>query len=291
MSNQQDQLHRFLFADSDVRGELVTASETFQQFLENHNYPKPVQILLGELLVATSLLTATLKFDGNITVQIQGDGPVTLAVINGNDKQQMRGIARFNGDVAPNATLHEMVGKAIMVITITPTNGERYQGIVALEHDTIEACIDNYFRQSEQLPTHLFIRVGEANGKVAAAGMLLQVLPAAREDREEAFNHLVQLTATIKGEELFALDTTEILHRLYHEEDVTLYSPESVSFHCGCSRQRCADTLISLPVEEVEQILQEDNVIDIECEYCGVHQIFSADDIEQLHIERKSQLH
>ena len=93
MSNH-DQLHRYLFENYAVRGELVTVSETYQQILNNHDYPAPVQKLLGELLVATSLLTATLKFDGDITVQLQGDGPLKLAVINGNNRQEMRGVAR-----------------------------------------------------------------------------------------------------------------------------------------------------------------------------------------------------
>jgi len=102
---QHDQLHRYLFEQFAVRGELVTVSETWKQILENHNYPLPVKTLLGELLVATSLLTATLKFAGDITVQLQGDGPMSLAVINGNNQQQMRGVARVQGDIPENADL------------------------------------------------------------------------------------------------------------------------------------------------------------------------------------------
>lgn len=161
---KQDQLHRFLFENYSVRGELVLASETYQHILENHDYPQPVQQLLGELLVATSLLTATLKFDGDITVQIQGDGPVKLAVINGNHQQQMRGVARIDGFIAENSSLKQMIGTGYMVITITPTHGERYQGVVALEGETLADCLDDYFRQSEQLPTRLFIRTGIQDG-------------------------------------------------------------------------------------------------------------------------------
>ncbi|MBZ2391115.1 Hsp33 family molecular chaperone HslO, partial [Erwinia amylovora] len=118
MANQ-DQLHRYLFENYAVRGELVTVSNTWKEVLENHNYPLPVKNLLGELLVATSLLTATLKFAGDITVQVQGDGPMSLAVINGNNRQQMRGVARVQGEIADDASLKTLVGNGYLVITIT----------------------------------------------------------------------------------------------------------------------------------------------------------------------------
>lgn len=169
---QHDQLHRYLFENFAVRGELVTVSETLQQILENHTYPQPVKNVLAELLVATSLLTATLKFAGDITVQLQGDGPLSLAVINGNNNQQMRGVARMQGDIPEGADLKTLVGNGYPVITITPEEGERYQGVVGLEGDTLAACLEDYFMRSEQLPTRLFIRTGDVDGKPAAGGML-----------------------------------------------------------------------------------------------------------------------
>lgn len=284
--SKKDYLSRFLFDKNAVRGELVNVTETYQSMLENHHYPEPVQRLLGDLLVATSLLTATLKFEGDITVQLQGDGPVRLMVINGNNNQQMRGVARIDDDVKAGSSLQEMIGNGFMVITITPEKGERYQGIVALDGESIAACIDSYFKQSEQLPTRVFIRSGFHNGKPAAAGMLLQVLPASEqhsaEHTAEHFNLLTQLTHTIKAEELFSLDTKEILHRLYHEEDVTLYDPQSVEFRCTCSRERCEDTLVTLSKEDVTHLLQEQGNIDMECEYCGTHYIFTEGDINNI---------
>ena len=137
---QHDQLHRYLFEQFAVRGELVTVSETWKQILENHNYPLPVKTVLGELLVATSLLTATLKFAGDISVQLQGDGPMSLAVINGNNQQQMRGVARVQGEIPENADLKTLVGNGYLVITISPEEGERYQGVVGLEGDTLAGC-------------------------------------------------------------------------------------------------------------------------------------------------------
>ncbi|UPT54453.1 Hsp33 family molecular chaperone HslO [Dickeya zeae] len=276
-----DQLHRYLFENHAVRGELVTVSDTFQHMLANHDYPVPVKNLLGEMLVATSLLTATLKFSGDITVQLQGDGPLKLAVINGNHQQQMRGVARLQGDIAADSSLRDMVGNGYLVITITPTEGERYQGVVGLDGDDVAACLENYFQQSEQLPTRLFIRTGEHDGRQCAAGMLLQVLPAQHGNRED-FDHLTQLTATVKAEELFGLPANDVLYRLYHQENVTLYEPQPVAFKCHCSRERCADALMTLPADEVSDILAQDGQIDMHCDYCGSHYLFNAQDIDNI---------
>ncbi|MEQ9878056.1 Hsp33 family molecular chaperone HslO [Pectobacterium aroidearum] len=276
-----DQLYRYLFENYAVRGELVTVNETYQRILTNHDYPPAVQTLLGEMLVATSLLTATLKFSGDITVQLQGDGPLKLAVINGNHQQQMRGVARLQGDIAPGSSLKEMVGNGYLVITITPTEGERYQGVVGLEGETVAECLESYFQQSEQLPTRLFIRTGQHEGKQAAAGMLLQVLPAQDADRDD-FDHLAQLTTTVKGEELFSLPATEVLYRLYHQEEVTVYEPQDVEFRCHCSRDRCADALMTLSDQEVNEMIEQDGEIDMHCDYCGTHYLFNSLDIRAI---------
>ena len=278
---KHDQLYRYLFENHSVRGELVTVSDTYNEMLKNHDYPQPVKTLLGEMLVATSLLTAILKFNGEITVQLQGDGPLSLAVINGNNFQQMRGVARIQSDIAEGSALKQMIGNGYLVITITPDEGERYQGVVGLEGETLAECIESYFLQSEQLPTKLFIRTGEYNGRPMAAGMLLQVLPASEADRGE-FEHLATLTTTIKAEELFSLEAEEVLHRLYHEEDVTLFEAQVVNFHCTCSRERSADTLMALPTEEIDSILAEDGHIDMHCDFCGNHYFFDAVDIKAI---------
>ncbi|WP_238082613.1 MULTISPECIES: Hsp33 family molecular chaperone HslO [Pseudescherichia] len=278
---QHDQLHRYLFENYAVRGELVTVSESLRQILENHSYPQPVKNILAELLVATSLLTATLKFAGDITVQLQGDGPMSLAVINGNHKQQLRGVARVQDEIADDADLKALVGNGYLVITITPEEGERYQGVVGLEGDTLAACLEDYFMRSEQLPTRLYIRTGEIDGQPAAGGMLLQVLPAQDTDSND-FEHLATLTDTIKTEELLTLPANEVLWRLYHEEEVTLYDPQDVEFKCTCSRERCAGALKTLPDEEINSILEEEGEIDMHCDYCGSHYLFNAMDIAEI---------
>lgn len=280
----QDQMHRYLFENYAVRGELVSVSATWRDILDGHDYPAPVQKVLGELLVATSLLTATLKFDGDITVQLQGDGPLNLAVINGNNRQEMRGVARMQGDIAADSSLKEMVGNGYLVITISPTEGERYQGVVGLEGETLSECLEDYFMRSEQLPTRLFIRTGEVSGQQGAGGILLQVLPA-QDAKPDDFEHLATLTETIKTEELLELPANEVLWRLYNQEEVTLFDPQDVCFKCTCSHERCGEVLRTLPEEEVNQILAEDGKIDMHCDYCGSHYIYDAVDIAAIRKE------
>ncbi|WP_075182552.1 Hsp33 family molecular chaperone HslO [Pantoea sp. 1.19] len=274
--SQQDHIYRYLFAQHAVRGELVNVSDTWRAIIEGHDYPQPVQALLGELLVATSLLTATLKFDGDITVQLQGDGPLTLAVINGNHQQEMRGIARMQGEIAEGSSLKEMVGNGYLVITISPSKGERYQGVVGLEGDTLAACLEDYFLRSEQLPTRIWLRTSFTHP--GAAGILLQVLPASHSDRNE-FEHLATLTETIKTDELLSLSATDVMWRLYHEEEVTVYDPQPVVYRCTCSRERCGEVLKTLPQQEVDDIIAEDGEIDMHCDYCGTHYVYDAVDI------------
>ena len=206
---------------------------------------------------------------------------MTLAVINGNNHQQLRGVARVQGEIPADADLKTLIGNGYLVITITPAEGERYQGVVGLEGDTLAACLEDYFQRSEQLPTRLIIRTGESEGKPAAGGMLLQVMPAQNAQADD-FDHLAALTDTIKAEELFTLPANDVLWRLYHEEEVTLYDPQGVEFKCTCSRERCAGALKTLPDEEINSILEEEGEIDMHCDYCGSHYVFNAMDISEI---------
>ena len=277
-------LNRYLFEDLSVRGELVQLDDTYQHIISSKEYPQPVQSLLGELLVATTLLTATLKFEGSITLQLQGDGPVSLAVINGDHDQKVRGVARWEGDIADEANLHELMGKGHLVITITPKQGERYQGVVGLEGNTLTEVLENYFLRSEQLKTRLWFRVGEHKDKPHAAGMLLQVMPDGTGTPED-FEHLEQLTNTIKDEELFSLEANELLYRLYNQEKVQLFTPQPVEFHCGCSRERSAGAILSVAKDEIYDILAKDGTISLHCDYCGTRYTFNESDVQELYTQ------
>ncbi|WP_045409259.1 Hsp33 family molecular chaperone HslO [Vibrio jasicida] len=277
-------LHRYLFEDLSVRGELVQLDEAYQRIISSKEYPAALQKLLGELLVSTTLLTATLKFEGSITIQLQGDGPVSLAVINGDHDQKIRGVARWEGDIADNATLHEMMGKGYLVITIEPKKGERYQGVVGLEGDTLAEVIEGYFANSEQLKTRLWIRTGEHEGKAHAAGMMIQIMPDGTGAPED-FAHLEQLTDTVKNEELFTLPANELLYRLYNQDTVRLYEPQPVEFHCGCSRERSGAAIITVDRAEINDILAEEGSVSLHCDYCGTSYSFDESEITELYAQ------
>ncbi|NVJ58591.1 MAG: Hsp33 family molecular chaperone HslO, partial [Vibrionaceae bacterium] len=213
--------------------------------------------------------------------QLQGDGPVSLVVINGDNNQQVRGVARWEGDIADDANIHDMMGKGYLVITIEPKQGERYQGIVGLEGNSLVEILEGYFEKSEQLKTRLWIRTGEHEGKAHAAGMLIQVMPDGTGTAED-FEHLEQLTSTVKDEELFTLEANELLYRLYNQDKVRLFEPQQVAFHCGCSRERSGAAIVTLDRAEVNDMLSESGSISLHCDYCGTNYSFDESDVAEL---------
>jgi len=264
---QKDVLNRYLFDNLHARGELVNLSKTFQEIVAAHDYPLGVKQLLGELVAATCLLTATLKFEGEIAVQLQGDGPVGYMAVNGNNLQEMRGIARMASDT--DATeLKDLIGKGNMVITIRPNNAEPYQGVVALEQDTLAGCLVHYFEVSEQIPTKIWLYSDEETSQVA--GSLIQLLPDAgdKEQQQADFEHLCQLTNTIKPEEIFSLATEDLLYRLYHQEEVRLFEPQAVTYKCSCSEEKCLSAISQIAPSELESILVEQGSVSMTCDYC-----------------------
>jgi molecular chaperone Hsp33 len=283
-SKKYDVLNRYIFNDHHVRGEMVQLKDTYQGILHGHDYPISVKNLLGELLAATCLLTATLKFDGEITVQLQGDGPLSYASIGGNNSQEMRGIAKLNKEIPLNVSLSlaELIGKGVMIITIRPFDGEPYQGVVALEQATLAQCVEHYFEASEQIPTKVWLFINSE--QQLAAGSLIQLLPdgdgslANRDKMDNDFDHLCQLTNTIKSNEIFELEAQGLLFRLYHQEKVELFPVQAVSHVCGCSKEKCLTAISQMNSEELVEILKEQGKMSMTCDYCNtVYEFFEED--------------
>lgn len=276
---QHDSLQRFIFEHAPIRGEIVHLDATWQAVLERRQYPPRVRELLGELMAAAALLTSTLKFDGRLIMQIQGKGPVNLLVVECTSDRTMRAIAQWQGEI-PDAPLAALVGDGRLAVTIDPLKGkERYQAIVALEGLTVAEAFENYFARSEQLATRLWL----ASDPQQAAGMLLQRLPEAEpSDDDDAWMRAVHLGSTITREELLALPVREIVRRLYHEEDIRLFSRMPVSFRCSCSRARVEAVLRMLGRDEIQSILAEQGSISVDCEFCGSRYEFDHIDAEQL---------
>jgi molecular chaperone Hsp33 len=275
-----DNLFRFLFQNRNVRGELVQLADSLDQMLLHHNYPLPVKQLLAELVAATSLLTATLKLDGDIAVQIQGDGPVRFAAVNGTDQQQFRGVVRMQAEISGDS-FRDLIGEGYLLVTITPKQGERYQGIIPLSGDSLTSTLEAYFAQSEQLPTRLYLYTDLQAARCRAAGFMLQVLPVDQQKAKADFEDLVVLSDTLTQDEIFSLPTEQLLYRLFHQEEVELFAPHPVSFVCGCSKEKCASAIISLGRDVINEHIAEGK-LDINCEYCNTTYHFSPADLTAL---------
>ncbi|MFB9867382.1 Hsp33 family molecular chaperone HslO [Vreelandella sulfidaeris] len=277
-----DQIQRFMFDHTNVRGEIVTLSTAYHEVLDRHAYPPAVNELLGELLAAVALLTDTVKLDGTLSIEVRGAGVLSLLMAESNPGGELRAIARIAEDAdlpSEHASFRELVGEGQIVITLDPREGHRYQGIVALDQETLGGCLEAYFSQSEQLPTRLWL----AANTERAGGLLLQRLPEESQNQDvDAWDRSVQLADTIKADELLGLEQREVLHRLYHEETIRVFEPKALRFGCTCSRERMTFALYSLGKEELSDILHEQGAIDTQCHFCHTKYHYTAADIETL---------
>ena len=278
----QDTTQRFLFENVDVRGELVALDTSYREVLAKHDYPEPVRELLGEMLAAAVLLSTTIKFDGLLILQASSSGPISTLMVECASDQAVRGIARYS-EVITGTSLADLMPDGILAITVDPEEGQRYQGIVALDGNTLAESLNGYFQNSEQLPTRFRL---QADGRTAR-GLLLQALPADRqrdaEHRAATWEHLNILADTLSAEELLSLDNQTVLHRLFHEEDVRLFDPRAARFECSCSAERSGNALISLGHDDALALLAEQNgEIEIDCQFCNTRYLFDRARLEDL---------
>lgn len=278
-----DQSQRFLFDNTDIRGELIQLESSYQTVLEKNNYPEPVKKLLGEFMVAAALLGSTLKFKGTLSLLCRSEGEIPLITAEANNKGELRAIAK-DTEQAHSNDFKTLLKNGNLVITIDPEGGNRYQGIVPLDGNNLAESLEHYFMQSEQLATSLYL---VADGKTAA-GMLLQELPASHispEERAEQWQHLTHLAATLKDEELLQLENETLLYRLYHQEQVRLFDPKAHQFKCSCSKERTAKAIKAIGQEEAKSIIAEQGQIDITCEFCHHQYQFTEIDVQRLFSE------
>ena len=312
-----DSLHKFLFEGLPVRGMLVRLGPSWRELLARresasdggHPFPPAVRTLLGEMAAAAVLMQANIKFNGALVLQLQGDGPVKLAVAEVQPDLQFRATAKVTGAVPADATLADLAnvgGRGRCAITLDPLDrlpGQQpYQGVVGLHGDRDEKLhhlgevLEHYLLQSEQLDTRLVLA---ANDELAA-GLLIQRLPMAGganlagepgaptprdEDqigRNEDFNRIAMLAGTLTPEELLGLAPQAVLHRLFWEETLRLFDPLTPGFACRCSRARVAGMLQSLGAEEIEGLIAERGLAEVGCDFCGVQYRFDAVDVGQL---------
>lgn len=295
-----DTLQKFIFDNAAVRGEFVEISDTWREIQARHSYPAAVKTVLGEMVAAAALLSANLKFNGAIVMQIHGDGPVRLLVVECDSDLKLRATAKLAEDavVADDATLTDLLnagGKGRFVITLDPADkmpGQQpYQGIVPLDGEDMATVIENYMLRSEQLDTRLWLGANDS----VSRGLLLQKLPrhsgkddqtkqASVEEELETWNRAVTLASTLKQEELLSTDIQTLMNRLFWEETIRVFEPAHPQFHCSCTREKVGNMLKMLGQEEVDDALAELGHLGIDCDFCGKHYEFDKVDCAQLFV-------
>ncbi len=274
-----DTLQRFIFEHAPIRGEFVQLSATWQAVTERHDYPPPLRRVLGELMAAGALLAATLKFDGTLILQLHGNGPVRLIVVECAADQAMRATAKWEGDI-PDGNLRALLGDGRFVISLVPESGaQAYQGIVDLDADSVAAALEHYMATSEQIDTRMWLACDDTR----AGGLLIQKLPEHTATDADAWPRAGHLASTVQPQELLALAPRDLLHRLFHEEDLRVFDPAPVFFRCSCTRERVTGMLRMLGLDEARSIIAERGEVEVHCEFCNRRYAFDAVDTEEIY--------
>jgi molecular chaperone Hsp33 len=290
--HDRDSLHRFMFEGYPIRGHLVHLDAAWRALIEHREYPAAIRDTLGEAVAASLLLAATIKFEGVLSLQLQGEGAVHLLLAQCTSGLGVRGLARYReasdaGKIADITGFTELIGAGNLTVTLeTDDRSQRYQGIVPITGQRLAESLQVYFENSEQLPTRLWL-FANAQG---ATGMLLQRLPSEGGTAElhdpaavdDAWRRVQLIGDTLTAEELLTLADKEILHRLFHEDDLRLYEPSPVYFRCRCSRERVGGMLQGLGEQETRSVLAERGEVEVRCDFCNRAYLFDAVDVAQL---------
>lgn len=288
-----DTIQRFTFAKLPVRGEIISLEQSFQTIIEQHQYPDAQRQLLGQALAASALMAETIKIEGKIALQLQSPSAVKLLIAECNHQGHIRGLVTIDEsqvDEANNQTelnFSDWTQGGQMAITIEPardkhSQGKRYQGIVPLEEEHLSSCLEDYFSRSEQLPT--FIKLFANDDKVC--GLFLQALPGNSDsivsdvDKQESFEHIKTLAETITKDEALTLSHKDLLYRLFHQDEVTVYPEKSIQFQCSCSRERNEKALATIdPSELVSMVKESGGQLELICDFCSSKEIFTEHDV------------
>ena len=274
-----DSVQKFLIENHDVRGVIVHLTDSYQTILKQHDYPLPIQKLLGEVLVASALLVETIKLNGRMTIQFQSEGVIQLLVAQINSDGHLRGLAQWDRSADESALMNGF-GKGELVITIFQKGFERpMQGIVSLENRTISEALSFYFLQSEQLPTTFSLAVTEKY----AVGMLLQLMPEENNaNRKESWDIISKRVANINAAEIFYDNNASFLSYYFPEDEVRLFDARELTFVCGCTTDKMANAIFTLGEAEANLLLKEKAEIMVTCEYCNHNFAFDREKVEAL---------
>lgn len=279
-----DAVRRFLFEALDIRGAIVTLGNTWHEMQAGRNDPPIIATLLGEMTTIAVLIAGNLKTPGRLTFQLQGHGPLSLLLVDCDEQLRLRGTARYDaekvgaGETAPG--FKELLGDGQLVLTLQTNTGDPYQSIVPLLGDSITAVFEHYLVQSEQQPARLFLTASED----FAAGLFLQKLPDADTKDPDGWNRIGHLTATLKPEEL-RQPVANLLMQVFPEEDIRLFDPRPVRYHCPRDEDKVLGMLKQLGRAEIEATLAETGTVSVEDDICRQQYRFGPELIQRLFSE------
>jgi len=283
MHNSEDTLHRFIFENTDIRGNYVKLNHTIEEATQHQALPQNIHIALGELMVASSLLASTLKLDGSLTLQIQTNGPLKLLIAECNDNLGIRGTVKWNGPIESIAPI-DLIKEGHFIITLIQKNAKTpYQGIVPMEGNSISELLENYMLRSEQIQTKLWIHSQEN----IFHGLLIQKLPF--NSSAEALDQEAMTSAwediVMSADKSFkaihpALEASKILQIIFSSETIRLYDPSYPNFECSCSKKSVENMLRLIGKKECESIIEEQSSITIHCDFCNECYKYSEDEVE-----------
>jgi len=269
-----NEVQNFLFEGLGIRGSIVRLEETWRQVLAEHRYPDSLRQLLGESLAATVLLTTGLKGAPKVSLQLQGEGPVKLLLIQCSSELKVRGMAQWR-DAAEGEPL---LGEGRLTVNLdTGEDDHCFQGIVPLVSDRLDACLEGYFRQSEQLPTRLML----TGTQQRVAGLLLQALPN-NDGADHTFNTAAALAASVSPGELSELPADRLLATLFDNYTIRLFKPRRVTHDCRCTPSHLAGVVRLLGADELESLIEETGEVELTCEFCNRAFRYDAADVEAI---------
>lgn len=274
-----DSLQRFIFEHASIRGEIAHLEESFKTIMNQRAYPPMVRNLLGEALVSCVLLAGSIKFEGDLSLQFQGDERLPLLLVQCDNALNIRGFAAFKDDLDIKDYAEAFL-TGQMVLTINQYNQtQSYQSIVPISATSMAENLMYYFAQSEQIASRVWLAVDDER----AAGMILQLMPGQDTvEREQFWEYAIALGQTVNEAELLELDNTTLLHRLYHETELRLFDARTICFKCRCTEEKMKEVLTVLGEEDAKELLKAKGTIDVSCDFCNKKYAFDAIDITML---------
>lgn len=279
LMKEPDSLQKFIFEHAQIRGEIVYLKDSYQTIMQQRPYPEMVKYLLGEALVSCLLLASSIKFEGSLNLQFQGDTRLPLLIVQCDHRLNIRAFAKY----ADNLEIEDYADAFLngqMSLSINQYNQtQNYQSLVPIQSTSMSENLMYYFAQSEQISTRVWLAVSEEK----AAGMLLQLMPDTdSEEREQFWEYAVQLGETVREDELLELDNETLLYRLYHETELRLYPSKPIQFQCRCSKEKMEQVIKILGKAEAESLLTEKGEIEISCDFCNQQYHFDPIDVTLL---------